>query len=94
CFGFPWLAIIHKQLGNQDKYEKYLMKTLSVMTQSGEIPELYYGGTEEWNENTPLGWGQALFLQAVLGKNNIKKEATKRYHEVMQRMPTRDQVQI
>lgn len=64
CFGFPWLAIIHKRLGDFEKYKEYLQRTLSVMNEHGELPELYLA-TGEPNENTPLGWGQALLLVAL-----------------------------
>jgi hypothetical protein len=35
-----------------------------------EIPELYYAGTNIHNENSPLGWSQALYLAAI---RRIKK---------------------
>jgi len=63
--GFPWLAKIYKDLGDEMKYKHYLNKTYSVMTWKGELPELYYGGTNKPNENTPLGWSQALHLCAL-----------------------------
>jgi len=59
--GFPWLAIIYKNM-DQDKFRYYFNKTLEVMTEKGEMPELYFNNSEEYNENTPLGWAQALFL--------------------------------
>ncbi|RMF54728.1 glycoside hydrolase family 15 [Candidatus Woesearchaeota archaeon] len=65
CMGFPWLAIIYKIIGNEEKYKYYLRKTHSVMNAKGEIPELYYGKTKRFNENTPLGWAQALYLVAT-----------------------------
>jgi len=63
--GFPWLAKIYKDLGDVEKHRHYLKKTYSVMTWKGELPELYYGGTKNPNENTPLGWSQALHLCAL-----------------------------
>jgi phosphorylase kinase alpha/beta subunit len=60
--GFPWLAIIYKQLNRPDKYAYYMRKTFSVMNQRGELPELYYANTHRYNENTPLGWSQALAI--------------------------------
>ncbi|RJQ16897.1 glycoside hydrolase family 15 [Candidatus Woesearchaeota archaeon] len=62
CFGFPWLAKIYKDLGNKEKYQFYLDKTHEIMVQ-GKIPELYSEGKP--NENTPLGWAQAMYLVAV-----------------------------
>jgi len=65
-FGFPWLAIIYKQLNRPDKYAYYFKKTLEVMNEDGELPELYYANSDEHNENTPLGWGQSLAIVALM----------------------------
>lgn len=62
--GFPWLAIIYHNLGNYSKYHFYMHKSNSVMNINGELPELYYANTNESNENTPLGWSQALYIIA------------------------------
>jgi len=66
CFGFPWLAIIYRSLGKMDKYNHYFEKTQSVLNDKGEMPELYLGETNEFNENTPLGWGQSLAVVAAI----------------------------
>jgi phosphorylase kinase alpha/beta subunit len=66
-FGFPWLAIIYAKAGNQRKHEEYRKKTEMVMNGRGELPELYYAGTGQHNENSPLGWAQALYLVMVNG---------------------------
>jgi GH15 family glucan-1,4-alpha-glucosidase len=63
--GLPWLAIIHKQLGNTKKHTYYLDKTRNVMNAQGELPELYYGGTNKHNSNTPLAWSQSLYIVAA-----------------------------
>ncbi|MBU0536760.1 MAG: glycoside hydrolase family 15 [Nanoarchaeota archaeon] len=65
CFGFPWLAIIYRQMGEANKYRFYIEKTLDAMNDNDELPELYYADSDEHNENSPLGWAQAMFLQAV-----------------------------
>jgi len=65
-FGFPWLAIIYKQLGNPEKYAFYTRKTIEAMNENGELPELYYGNTNKCNENTPLAWGQSLCIVAAV----------------------------
>jgi phosphorylase kinase alpha/beta subunit len=62
--GFPWLSIIHKRIGNINKYRFFLEKTMKAMNKKQELPELYYANSEEHNENSPLGWSQALFLVA------------------------------
>ena len=62
CFGFPWLAIIYKRIGNESRYKYYVDKTVSVMNAEGELPELYFANSSEHNENSPLGWAQAMYL--------------------------------
>lgn len=62
--GFPWLAIIYKQLGETNKYYFYLNKAKNAMNAKGELPELYFGGTSEHNDNTPLMWAMSLLETA------------------------------
>ncbi len=62
--GFPWLAIIYKQLGNTQKYNYYLKKTQESANQQGELPELYYARSAQHNENTPLAWAMGLWAVA------------------------------
>ncbi len=64
-FGLPWLAIIYKNLNHPDKYAYYMRKCLEAMNERKELPELYYAGTEEHNENSPLAWSQAMYLVAA-----------------------------
>ena len=68
CFGFPWLAQIYKQMNKPDKYAIYMRKTIQVMNEKGELPELYFADSAIHNENSPLGWGQALFLVAKVSE--------------------------
>ena len=65
CMGFPWLAKIYKDLGNEKRYRHYLSRTISIMNRKGELPELYFAGQDVYNENTPLGWSQAMLLLAL-----------------------------
>ncbi len=65
CFGFPWLAIIYKKLNRPDKHAHYVRKTMEAANANGEMPELYYGSSNEHNENTPLAWGQSLCVVAT-----------------------------
>jgi GH15 family glucan-1,4-alpha-glucosidase len=60
--GIVWLAIIHKMLGNKAKHNYFRMRTHQIMNTRGELPELYFAGTNIHNENSPLGWSQALYL--------------------------------
>lgn len=63
-FGLAWLAIIYKKLGDEKKANAYL-KSLTELDTSKGIPELYYSNSEEYNENTPLGWSESLFIVAM-----------------------------
>jgi GH15 family glucan-1,4-alpha-glucosidase len=67
--GFPWLAIIHARLGNMRKYRHYIRKSAFCSTRSGEMPELYFSDSPDYNENTPIGYSHALYLVA-LGQGN------------------------
>lgn len=64
CFGFPWLAKIYKDLNRPSRYAYYMRKSVEVLNKKGEMPELYYSGSSQHNENSPLGWGQAMLLVA------------------------------
>jgi GH15 family glucan-1,4-alpha-glucosidase len=64
-FGLPWLAKIYKEMGDTKKYLFYMRKTKEAMTINEELPELYFAGTDVYNENTPLGWSQAMYLVAL-----------------------------
>ncbi len=68
CMGFPWLAKIYKDLGNLERFNHYIELTHSIMTPEGEIPELYYANSDKPNPNTPLGWGHAMYLAAIVGE--------------------------
>ncbi len=63
--GLSWLAIIYKNMGNEEKYRFYVNKAIEAMNEKGELPELYFANSNEHNENSPLGWSQALFLVSV-----------------------------
>ncbi|MEK6946380.1 MAG: glycoside hydrolase family 15 protein [Nanoarchaeota archaeon] len=65
--GLPWLATIYKKLNQPDKYAFYSRKTLEAMNGQGELPELYYAGSNEHNENCPLAWSQAMFVASLKG---------------------------
>ena len=60
--GLPWLAVVYKEMNRPDKYAEYMRKTIAVFNEKGELPELYYANSDAHNENSPLGWSQALFL--------------------------------
>ena len=65
-FGFSWLAIIFDKLNNKSKANFYFRKSLETINSVGEIPELYFSNSSEFNDNSPLGWSESLFLVALL----------------------------
>ena len=64
-FGLSWLSIIYILKGDLKKAREYYEKAKSLLTQEGHAPELYYASSNEYNENTPLGWSQSMFIQAA-----------------------------
>lgn len=63
-FGLAWLAIIYEQQGNYKKAGELLKDLISVDTPNG-LPELYFSNSSEYNDNTPLGWSESLFIVAM-----------------------------
>jgi phosphorylase kinase alpha/beta subunit len=55
-FGLAWLAVIHERVGNEEKAQEL-------------IKELYFSNSPEYNENTPLGWSESLFIVALYEMN-------------------------
>lgn len=68
-FGFCYLGLIYCQLGNKEKARYYYEKVISDSI-GYEIPELYYNGTKNPNDNSPLSWSVALTIQLA---NELKK---------------------
>ena len=69
CFGLSWLAIAYKFLGDEDKAQEYLAKATKTITRDGKIPELYMSNSQEYNENTPLGWSESMYVVALYEVN-------------------------
>lgn len=67
-FGLSWLAIIYEKLGNFDKAKELIKDLIAVDTPEG-MPELYFSNSPEYNENTPLGWSESLFIVALYEMN-------------------------
>ena len=63
--GLPWMAIIYKKIGRKDKYNFYMKKTFEAMNERYELPELYFANSNTHNQNSPLGWAQALLLVSL-----------------------------
>jgi phosphorylase kinase alpha/beta subunit len=73
-FGLSWLSIIFQKRGDHRKAEYYLEEAKKSATKQG-MPELYYSNSTKFNENTPLGWSESLFIVALyeLGEKFLRK---------------------
>lgn len=74
-FGLSWLAIIYEKLGNLEMAEHYVEKAKGTLNKNNEVPELYFSHSSKYNENSPLGWSESLFIVALyeLNKKYFKK---------------------
>lgn len=63
-FGLSWLSIIYERMGNKEKAEYFLEQAKQTVTKKG-IPELYFSNSTKYNDNTPLGWSESLFVVAL-----------------------------
>ncbi|PLT35591.1 glycoside hydrolase family 15 protein [Bacillus sp. V5-8f] len=77
CFGLPWLGLCYRELGKLDKVQEYRMKTKRIVPDNWEVPELYIGGKNVPNKNTPLAWAVALSYLFLEGseQEEIRHEA-------------------
>lgn len=64
-FGLSWLAIIYDKLGEEEKARHFLELAKKTVTRDGKIPELYFSNSTKYNDNTPLGWSESLFIVAL-----------------------------
>ena len=60
CFGLPWLGLCYLEIGMASKAIEYIEKTKKIIPANWEVPELYIGGTNVPNGNTPLAWSVSL----------------------------------
>ncbi|HUO56424.1 MAG TPA: glycoside hydrolase family 15 protein [Candidatus Paceibacterota bacterium] len=67
-FGLSWLAIIYERRGDLAKAKEYLEKAKQTVTKRG-VPELYFSNSMKYNDNTPLGWSESLFIVALYEVN-------------------------
>jgi len=63
-FGLAWLAIIYEKRGEREKAYSFIKDLIAVDTPDG-IPELYFSNSPDYNDNTPLGWSESLFVVAL-----------------------------
>lgn len=73
-FGIAWLAIIYENEGDF-KRSKYFLNKLKHLTTKKGVPELYYSKSDKVNENTPLGWSEAMFIIAFYNFHEKHKES-------------------
>jgi phosphorylase kinase alpha/beta subunit len=74
CFGLSWLCLVYEDMGEKEKARLYVQKMLSTVNDKGEVPELYFSHSDRYNENSPLGWSESLFVLALyhLGEKYIR----------------------
>jgi GH15 family glucan-1,4-alpha-glucosidase len=68
-FGLSWLSIIYHELGIEKRAKKFLKLAEKTITHDGKIPELYFSNTNKYNDNTPLGWSESMFIVALYDIN-------------------------
>ncbi|WP_409303142.1 glycoside hydrolase family 15 protein [Peribacillus sp. SCS-155] len=74
CFGLPWLGMCYLELGMTDKVQEYIRKTKDIVPDNWEVPELYIGGKNVPNGNTPLAWAVSLsYLLLATVEDDVKK---------------------
>lgn len=59
--GILYLGLAKLQLGEISESKRALEWTENIMLEDGSIPELRYAKSDKHNENTALGWSQALY---------------------------------
>lgn len=67
-FGLAWLTIIYERMGEIEKAAELCRLMLETDTEKG-IPELYFSNSDDYNDNTPLGWSESLFIVALYELN-------------------------
>ncbi|OGM29019.1 hypothetical protein A2801_04060 [Candidatus Woesebacteria bacterium RIFCSPHIGHO2_01_FULL_41_10] len=72
-FGLAWLAIIYTKMGDEKRARAFIKDLIAVDTPEG-LPELYYSNSDEYNENTPLGWSESLFIAALAEMERIDEK--------------------
>lgn len=69
--GLAFLGLAWGMLDNWGQ-AKFYLEMIENNVKDGKVPELYFGGTNSHNENTPLGWSNALTW--LLKKSILKGE--------------------
>ncbi|MFJ8248242.1 glycoside hydrolase family 15 protein [Peribacillus asahii] len=74
CFGFPWLGLCYLELGMNNMAKQYIEKTKKIIPANFEVPELYIGGKNIPNGNTPLAWSVSLSYLFLVKMDNMRNE--------------------
>lgn len=74
CFGLPWLGLCYLELGMMDHARGYIEKTKKITPENFEVPELYIGGKNVPNGNTPLAWSVSLVYLFFSKMKHIRNE--------------------
>ena len=66
CFGFTFLALAYNILGEKNKAKYYLNLAIErTVINDCKVPELFLAETNTYNQNTPLGWSNAMLILAL-----------------------------
>lgn len=84
-FGLAWLAIIYEKRGEPQKAFEYIKDLIASDTSKG-MPELYFSNSPEFNENTPLGWSESLFITALYEIEREKRNKHKKNESLTERV--------
>lgn len=91
--GFAWLSIVYSKMALKvmrmgglleapdklvEKSEEYLRRIEAVMTEDGRVPELYTGGSPNWN--LPLAWAQSFYVVARQSLARVYEKMPGRKH--------------
>ncbi|MGE7780150.1 glycoside hydrolase family 15 protein [Peribacillus sp. NPDC097264] len=77
CFGLPWIGLCYLELGMVNKAMDYIDKTKKIIPLNWEVPELYIGGRDVPNGNTPLAWSVSLSYLFLEKTNMMQNEKIK-----------------
>ena len=75
-----WIGLCYLELGMMNKAMDYIDKTKKIIPLNWEVPELYIGGRDVPNGNTPLAWSVSLSY-LFLEKTNMMR--MKKLNEVI-----------
>lgn len=75
-FGFTYLFFAYIN-SDVEKAERYLRNSIELLDENYLMPELFFSGTSNPNENNPLGWSVAMLILAIEKYMSIKNFSEK-----------------